>query len=133
MDLTWKTNFFEGYSWFQFNNLGLALGMALKFYISVAKGLKLKARKFWGLILRFVNIPPALLLYSVTPGIVLDEELCTVMYSYVQQLKKVIEVCHSQYSPDTVIYSLPITVIILFNFFQKLELWKYLFRTALTL
>ena len=30
-DLTRKTNFFEGYPWFKFNNLGLALGMALKF------------------------------------------------------------------------------------------------------
>ena len=29
-----------------FNNLGLALGITLKFYTSVAKGLKLKVRKF---------------------------------------------------------------------------------------
>ena len=35
----------------KFNNLGLALGMALKFYTSVTKGLKLKVRrKFLGLI-----------------------------------------------------------------------------------
>ena len=34
-----------------FNNLGLALGMVLKFYRSVAKGLKLKFSKFLGLIL----------------------------------------------------------------------------------
>ena len=33
---------FEGWSWFKFNNLGLAQGMASKFYTSVAKGLKLK-------------------------------------------------------------------------------------------
>ena len=33
-----KNRFFEGWSWFKFNNLGLALGTALKFYISVAKG-----------------------------------------------------------------------------------------------
>ena len=32
-------------------NLGLALGMAFKFYTSVAKVLKLKLREFWGLIL----------------------------------------------------------------------------------
>ena len=31
---------------FKFNNFGLALGMTLKFYISVAKALKLKFRKF---------------------------------------------------------------------------------------
>ena len=30
--------------------------MALKFYNSVAKGLKLKVRKFWGLIPTFVKV-----------------------------------------------------------------------------
>ena len=38
------------------NNLGLALGMTLKFYISVAKGLKLKVRRFCGLSLMFVEV-----------------------------------------------------------------------------
>ena len=52
--MTRKTTFFEGWSWF--NNLGLALGTNLKFYTSVAKGLKLKVRKFWGLIPTFVEI-----------------------------------------------------------------------------
>ena len=47
-DQTRKTNFSEGCSWFKFNNLVLALGMALKFYACVAKALKLKVRKFWG-------------------------------------------------------------------------------------
>ena len=51
-----KNHFFEEWSWFRFNNLGLTLGMALKFYTSVAKGLKLKFRKFWGLILKFVEV-----------------------------------------------------------------------------
>ena len=41
-----KITFNEGWSWFMFNNLGLALGITLKFYTSVAKGLKLKVRKF---------------------------------------------------------------------------------------
>ena len=45
-DLTRKTNFFEGCCWFKFNNLGLALGMALKFYTSVAKGLILRANYY---------------------------------------------------------------------------------------
>ena len=45
-DLTRKTSFFEGCSWLKFNNLGLALGMALTFYTIVTKGLKLKVRKF---------------------------------------------------------------------------------------
>ena len=44
--MTRKTNFFEGWSWFQFNNLGLALGKNVKLYTRVAKGLKLKVRKF---------------------------------------------------------------------------------------
>ena len=41
-----------------FNNLGLALGIALKFYtsFSVANGLKLKVRKLWRLILTFVEV-----------------------------------------------------------------------------
>ena len=48
--------FFEELSWFNFNNLGLAVDLKLKFYISVAKGLKLKVRKFWWLIPTFVEI-----------------------------------------------------------------------------
>ena len=44
--MTTKTTFFEGWFWFKFNNLGLAQGMALKFYTRVAKGLKLKVKKF---------------------------------------------------------------------------------------
>ena len=54
--MTRKTAFFEGWSWFKFNNLGLTLGMNLKFYTSVTKGLKLKVRKFWRLILTFVKV-----------------------------------------------------------------------------
>ena len=54
--MTRKTAFFEDWSWFKFNNFGLALGIALKFYTSVAKELKLKVRKFYGLITRFVEV-----------------------------------------------------------------------------
>ena len=54
--MTRKTASFEGWSWFKFNNLGLALGTNLKFYTSVAKGLKLKVRKFWWIIPTFVEI-----------------------------------------------------------------------------
>ena len=43
-----KNHFFEGRSWFKFNNLGLALVMVLKLYTSVAKGLKLKVRNVLG-------------------------------------------------------------------------------------
>ena len=39
-----------------FNNLGLALGTNLKFYNSLSKGLRLNARKFWGLILTLVEV-----------------------------------------------------------------------------
>ena len=41
---------------FKFNNLGLVLGANLKFYTSVAKGLKLKVRTFWGLISMFAEV-----------------------------------------------------------------------------
>ena len=38
-----ENHFFEEWSWFnKFNNLGLALGVNLKFYTFVAKRLKLK-------------------------------------------------------------------------------------------
>ena len=47
---------FEGWSWFKFNHLGLALGTNLKFCTSVAKGLKLKVRKFWGPNPTFVEV-----------------------------------------------------------------------------
>ena len=56
MDLTRKTAFFEGWSWFKFHNLGLAVGTNLKFYTSLLKGVKLKARKFWGLIPTFIEV-----------------------------------------------------------------------------
>ena len=55
-DLTRKTAFFEGWSWFKFNNLRLALGTKLKFYTNVTKGLKSKVRKFWWLIPTFVEV-----------------------------------------------------------------------------
>ena len=50
-----KNHFFERWSWFKFTNLGLAIGMAFKFYTSVGKGLQLNIRKFWGLILMHVE------------------------------------------------------------------------------
>ena len=34
-----KNHFVKGFSWFRFNDLGLALGMALKFYKNMTKGL----------------------------------------------------------------------------------------------
>ena len=54
--ILWETTFFERWSWFKFNNLGLALGANLKFYTSLSRGLKLKVKKFWGLILTFVEV-----------------------------------------------------------------------------
>ena len=54
-----KTHFFWGVVLVEpllFNNFGLALGMNLKFYISVVKGSKLKVRKFYGLIPTFVEV-----------------------------------------------------------------------------
>ena len=52
-DLTRKNTFFEGWSWLKFIGNGI---MALKFYTSVATGLKLKLRKFWGLSPTFVEV-----------------------------------------------------------------------------
>ena len=43
-------------SWFKFSNLELALDVALKFFSSVGKGLKLKVRIFWWLIFTFVEV-----------------------------------------------------------------------------
>ena len=54
--MTRKIVFFEGWSWFKFNNLGLALGKNLKFFTSVGKGLKLKVKKFCGPNLAFVDV-----------------------------------------------------------------------------
>ena len=53
--MTRKICFSEGWSWFKFKNLGLTLGMGLKFYTSVAKGCKLK-ESFGGLIPTFVVV-----------------------------------------------------------------------------
>ena len=47
-DLTKKNAFFEGWSWFKFTNLGLALGTNVKFYTNVAKELKTKRQKVLG-------------------------------------------------------------------------------------
>ena len=54
--MTKKNAFFEGWSWFKFDNLRLALDTNLKFYTNVPKGLKLKVRKFSGLIPTFVEV-----------------------------------------------------------------------------
>ena len=54
--MTRKTAIYEGWSWFKFDNLGLALGTNLKFYTNVAKGLKRKVRKFWELIPMFEEV-----------------------------------------------------------------------------
>ena len=48
-----KKQFFEEWSLFKFSDLGLVLGINLKFYVSVAKGSKLKVRNLWELILTF--------------------------------------------------------------------------------
>ena len=48
--------FFDGCSWFKYNNLGSALGMTLKFHTSVAKALKLEVGKIMELIPTFVKV-----------------------------------------------------------------------------
>ena len=54
--MTKAAAFFEGWSWFKINNMKLALGMTLKFYISGAKMLKLKVRKVCGLMSMFLEV-----------------------------------------------------------------------------
>ena len=54
MDLAGKASFFKRRP--GFNNLGLVLGMTLKFCTSVTKGLKLKVKKIWWLIPTFVEV-----------------------------------------------------------------------------
>ena len=56
MNLTRENIFFEECSWFKFHKFGLALGMALTFYLSVAKELNVKVRKFLGLIPTFLEV-----------------------------------------------------------------------------
>ena len=51
-----KNRSFEEWSWFKFNNLGLALGAKLKFYTSLSEEFKLKVRKFLGLIITYVEV-----------------------------------------------------------------------------
>ena len=60
-------------SCFRFNNLGLALGMVLKFYTSVVKGLKLKSRKFWELISTFVEVTGEKLVGDLFAGLHIHE------------------------------------------------------------
>ena len=67
MDLTRKTNFFEEWSWLNFNNFGLALHTNLKFYTSVASGLKLKVRKFLRLIPTFADVTGEKLVGGASP------------------------------------------------------------------
>ena len=67
--------------------MGLALGTNLKFYTSVTKRLKLKVRKFWGLIRTFVGVTGGKLVGGVF-----------YLYFIVAQLS-VLDVCRS---PDYV-------------------------------
>ena len=66
--MTRKTAFFEGWSWFKFNNLGLVPGTNLKFYISVAKRLKLKVRKFSMIIHTFAEVTEKILVGGAGEG-----------------------------------------------------------------
>ena len=71
-----KIAFLKRWSWFKFDNLGLALGANLKFDTNVAEGSKLKVKKFRGLIPTFVEVtgeklggwpPPPHILNRVNP------------------------------------------------------------------
>ena len=49
-------NFFEGFSWFKFNKLGLVLGMVLKFYSSMEKVSEPEVTKFWDQLPTFAEV-----------------------------------------------------------------------------
>ena len=69
MDLIRKTTLFEVWSWFKLDKLGLSVALALEFYTSVAKGLKLKIRTFWRLIPMFVEVTGEKLYQKSSPHI----------------------------------------------------------------
>ena len=54
--------------WFKLNNLGLVLGMALRFYTKLEKLLKLKVRMFLGLIPTFLDITGEKLVAGLFPN-----------------------------------------------------------------
>ena len=56
MDFIRKINLFEGCSWFKFNNLGLAPGIALKYYTMWKKSKNVNSEMFWGSIPVFVEV-----------------------------------------------------------------------------
>ena len=64
-----KNTFFEAWSRFKLSNLGLALGMTLKFYTSVSKGSKLKVRKFLELSPTLVEVTGKKLVEGAFPPI----------------------------------------------------------------
>ena len=105
-DLTRKTASFEEWSWFKFNNLGLALGTNLNFYTSVAKDLQLKVRKFCVLIPTFVEVTgeklafcPPLILNRV--NLVLTQQAFTCLTCLIESLENTI---HEQGIPIRNLY-----------------------------
>ena len=66
--IDWKTTYFEGWSFSNFNNLGLALGMKLKLEILHQRvKVEIKIRKFWSLIPTFVNVTREKLVGGLPP------------------------------------------------------------------
>ena len=63
--------------------MGLALGTNLKFYTSVAKGLKLKKRKFWELIPKFLEIREANRRKTGSGPTALNEAIVTNIYIFI--------------------------------------------------
>ena len=57
-------------------NLGLALGMTLKFHTSVAKGLKFKVREFCGLSLTIVEVTGEKLVGGLFAPLILNRVKC---------------------------------------------------------
>ena len=51
-----KRHFFEGWDWFKFTNLGQERDMALNFYTSMAKVLKIKVKILWWVIFTLAEV-----------------------------------------------------------------------------
>ena len=73
-----EINFFKRCSWLKFNKLGLALGINLKFYISVTIWLKRKVRMFWQLTCTFVEVTGE----NLIAGLLVPSVLCCCLFKF---------------------------------------------------
>ena len=119
--MTIKIAFFQRWSWFKFNNFGLALGMNLKFYTSVEKRLKLKVTKFWRLVPTFLEVtgeklvggaflppPPSWIGLKAASTVNLIRTVFSRRPDYVEFFREISNRCRTQWQPrDMIPWALP--------------------------